>query len=368
MSFQSFPSLRMTAGALMLALAACGGSSAAPAPAGGSAGGGAPSSPPAIAAYNAADRQAVLEAGAKKEGTLTWYTTLAGSILDSLTNGFKAKYPYLKVDVYRGDESDIITRATQEAQANKPVFDVVEVSPTASLILGAGKLLAPYNSPSAAQLPDALKAPGDNGLVISASDRVSYVGFGYNTKLIPPNAVAKTMEDLMNPELSGKITLAGSATGYRWAGSALHLMGDDKGKKWLADFAAKQKPAVQQVSGKAVYDLIAKGELPASTTIFLDHVEQGKAAGQSTDWVPIDPVVANVGQVSFDARAPHPYAAMLYVDWLLGDGQQVLKQEHYVPATEKVPFSFWVPEQGKTAAQVEQDAKDWSDLFKANFR
>jgi iron(III) transport system substrate-binding protein len=360
----------LAACAALLMLAACGGGSAASVAGSGAAGssGGAPTSPTAIAAYNGADRQAVLEAGARKEGTLTWYTTLAGSILDSLTNGFKAKYPYLNVDVYRGDESDIITKATQEAQANKPVFDVVEVSPTASLILDSDKLLAPYSSPSAAQLPDQLKTPGGNGLTLSASDRVSYVGFGYNTKLIPPSAVPKTMEDLMNSELSGKLTLAGSATGYRWAGAVLHLMGADKGKKWLSDFAAQQKPAVQQVSGKAVYDLIAKGEVPASPTIFLDHVEQGKAAGAPTEWVPLDPVVANVGQLSFDARAPHPYAAMLYIDWLLGDGQQVLKQEHYYPATAKVPFTYWVPEQGKSPAQVEQDAKDWADLFKADFR
>src|SRR5579862_3486636 len=137
----------------LLVLAACG-SPAAPAPssspAPAAAGGSTPSTPAALAAYQGADRQQLLEAGARKEGTLTWYTSLAGSILDSLTNGFKAKYPYLNVQVYRGDESDILTKATQEAQANKPVFDVVEVTPTASLLLTDAKLLAPYYSPGAA--------------------------------------------------------------------------------------------------------------------------------------------------------------------------------------------------------------------------
>ncbi|HLY67288.1 MAG TPA: hypothetical protein VKU60_17250, partial [Chloroflexota bacterium] len=101
---------------------------------------------------------------------------------------------------------------------------------------------------------------------------------------------------------------------------------------------------------------------------FLDHVEQGKGAGQPVDWVPLDPVVGNAGEVSLDVRAPHPNAALLYLDYLLGDGQQVLKQEHYFPATEKVSFNVWIPEDGKTSAQAEHDAKSWADLFKADFR
>jgi iron(III) transport system substrate-binding protein len=358
----------------LLGLAACGGG-AAPAPAQGAPSGaaaaakaGAPSSPEQLAAYQAADRQQTLETGAKKEGTLTWYTTLAGPIIDSLANGFKAQYPYLKVEIYRADESAILTRAIQEDQAGKPVFDVIEVTPTASLLLSEAKLLAPYYSPTGAKLPDALKSAGPNGLIRSASDRVSYIGFGYNTKLVPADAVPKTMADLMNPALSGKLTLAGTATGYRWLGAVLKNMGDDAGRKWLTDFAAKQKPSVQQISGKAVFDLVAKGELPASPTIFLDHVEQGKAAGQPAEWVPLDPVVGNAGQVSFDAKAPHPNAAMLYIDYLLGDGQEVLKQEHYLPATEKVPFSPWLPEQWLTADQAEKQDKTWSDLFKTDFR
>jgi iron(III) transport system substrate-binding protein len=359
----------------MLLLSACGGgSAAAPAPSSGSpatsqaAVSGAPSTPEQLAAYQGSDRQQLLEAGAKKEGTLTWYTSLAGPIIDSLANGFKAKYPYLKVDIFRADESALMTRALQESQAGKPVFDAIEVTPTTSVLLAEGKLLAPYASPGAAKLPAALKTPGGSGLTMSASDRISYIGFGYNTKLIPADAVPKKTEDLMNPALAGKLTLAGSTTGNRWAASVLHLMGDDKGKKWLSDFAAKQKPTVQQVSGKAVLDLIAKGEVPASPTIFLDHVEQGKAAGQPVEWVPLDPVVGNAGQVSFDIKAPHPNAALLYIDYLLGDGQEVLKKENYFPATEKVPFNFWIPETGRSAAQVEQDAKDWADLFKSDFR
>lgn len=360
-------SLAVVAGFTILLAAACGGGTAAPA--GSTAGsGGQAKTPEQLAAYQGADRQQLLEAGAKKEGTLTWYTTLAGPIVDSLANGFKAKYPFLNVEIFRADERAILTRATQEAQAGKPVFDAIEITPTASLLLAQSKLLAPFNSPTGGKLPDDLKTAGPNGLLMSASDRVSYIGFGYNTKLIPANAVPKTQADLMSPALSGKLALAGTSTGYRWLGSILHAMGDDKGKKWLSDFASKQKPQVQQVSGKAVLDLVAKGEIPASPSIFLDHVEDAKASGLPAEWVPLEPVVANGGQVSFDAKAPHPNAGLLYVDYLLGEGQDVLLKNNYFPATRKVSFNVWVPEQGKTAEQAEKQDKDWSDLFKTYFR
>ncbi len=349
-------------------MAACGGGAAAPASGGGGAQSGAPSNAEQLAAYQGADRQQILEAGAKKEGTLTWYTSLAGDILDSLTNSFKAKNPGINVEVFRADESGILTRATQEAQAGKSVFDVVEITPTASLLLEQGKLVTPYFSPAVAKLPDSLKTTASNGLVVNASDRASYIGFGYNTKLIPADAVPKTQDDLMNPALTGKLALAGTTTGYRWMGSVLHLMGEEKGKKWMSDFAAKQKPQVQQVSGKALLDLIAKGEVPASSSIFLDHVTQAKATGLPAEWVPLDPVVANTGEVSFDVKAPHPNAGLLFIDYLLGDGQDVLKKAGYFPATEKVPFKSWLPEQGLTAEQAEQQDKAWADLFKQYFR
>ena len=51
-------------------------------------------------------------------------------------------------------------------------------------------------------------------LVTGAGDWTTIIGFGYNSALIPDNAVPKTQADLLNPALSGKLTLAGTTTGY----------------------------------------------------------------------------------------------------------------------------------------------------------
>ncbi len=347
-----------------MALAGCGGT-VTPA---------APSSAPAtieqVAAYQGSDRQVVLEAGARKEGSVSWYTTLAGPGIEALASGFKQKYPFLQVEVFRADEQQLATRATQEAQAGKQIFDVIEAAAVTTGILQEAKILTPFFSPAVAGLPDELKSMAGKGLADAAAVRIAYASFGYNTKLISEDAVPKTQADLLNPGLTGKLALTGSTTGSNWVGIVQHLMGDDAGKKLLASIASKQKPSVHQVSGQALLDLIAKGELAASPTIFLAHVQGAQAQGAPVKWVPLNnTAVANVGQDALAAKAPHPHAALLYIDYLLSqEGQDVLRKASYFPATDKVPFAPWVPEHGRTPAEAEKSLNSWTELFKATFR
>ena len=364
--------------ALVIALVAvaCGGSTAPSSPtsaaspaASGAAG--APKTVAELAAYQGADRQQVLEAGAKKEGRLVWYTSLAGAAIDRLADAFKKKYPFItSVDVFRGTESEIVTKATQELQAGQPSFDVIESQITAIQLLFAAGYMTPFYSPSTKAIPDDFKTKDKGELVQSATDRVSLISFAYNTNLIPASAVPKTRDDLMNPALQGKLAVTGTNTGQRWVGSVLFALGPDKGKQWLTDFATKQKVVVQQVSGQALLDLIAKGEVAASPTIFKDHADLAALEKKApVKWVALEPVVGNTGQDGMSLKAKSPNAALLFIDFLLGpDGQKMYHDNQYVTADDKLDFKVWVPESGRTTDQIEKDTKLWSDTFKATFR
>ncbi|MDE3194127.1 MAG: extracellular solute-binding protein [Chloroflexota bacterium] len=324
-----------------------------------------------LAAYHGADRQQLLEAGARKEGTLTFYSGPTSDVNRALADAFQAKYPFItKVDIFGASETDLINRATTEANAGQPSFDVVESPPTTTIVLTENKLTARYFSPSLAGIPDELKSGLRDGLVDSTTVRLSYVGFGLNTKLIPESAAPKTLQDLLNPALAGKIAIAGSTTGKRWLGSVLHALGPDKGKAFLQQFATQQKPTVQQVSGRALLDLIAKGEVPASTTIYSSHVAAAVSKSHApVQWIPIDPVVANVDQLALAARSPHPNAALLFIDFIMGpDGQKIFPKYGYDTPGEKPSFSVWIPEVGKSSQQIQQEVKDWDQLFKTLFR
>src|SRR5512147_2178650 len=54
-----------------------------------------------LALYKGANRQQILEEGAKKEGKLTFYTTHVAN--KPLVDAFIKKYPFIKVDVWRAD-------------------------------------------------------------------------------------------------------------------------------------------------------------------------------------------------------------------------------------------------------------------------
>jgi iron(III) transport system substrate-binding protein len=349
-------------------LAACGGAAApaaSPSTAAGS-GSSAPTSVADIAKYQGADRQQLLEAGAKKEGTVSWFTVLAGEGVDALAAGFQQKYPFLKVDTFRADTAPLFARMTQEAQANKSSFDVADV--TTPSVLSDSNLVTPFFSPALANLVPELKTGASGATVLTAADWTTNASFAYNKTLIPASAVPKTFADLMNPGLTGKMALTGTTTGQNWLGSVLEAMGEDKGKQFLEQFGKQQKPAVQQVSGKALLDLISKGEVPASPTIYHDHVIQAQAAGAPVEWVPLEPVVSLASEVGVDLKAPHPYAAMLFVDYCLGDGQKVLADHHYSTGTEKVNYKLFVPGTGMSGAEYAKQLASWNDLFKADFR
>ena len=91
-----------------------------------------------LAAYNKPDREQVLYEGAKKEGKLMWYTSLTGGPNTDAPKVFEAKYPGIKMEVYRGDSDALILRILQEAQAKRYLVDTIE---TTFPILTPGSLL-----------------------------------------------------------------------------------------------------------------------------------------------------------------------------------------------------------------------------------
>src|SRR5262245_6546532 len=81
-----------------------------------------------LAAYNKPDREKLLYEGAKKEGKLTWYTSLTGGPNTDMPRVFLQKYPGVAVEVYRGDSDALMSRILQEAQAKRPIVDTLETT------------------------------------------------------------------------------------------------------------------------------------------------------------------------------------------------------------------------------------------------
>jgi ABC-type glycerol-3-phosphate transport system substrate-binding protein len=129
-----------------------------------------------LASYRGADREALLHAGAKTEGKVIWYTSLAGDSYKELVKAFEIKYPGVKVDSYRAAGADLVVRLQEEAKARRNIADTIETTEGSLIFLREDKLLRPYDSPYLDKYPEDGKERADKNLVYWALARESYIG------------------------------------------------------------------------------------------------------------------------------------------------------------------------------------------------
>jgi iron(III) transport system substrate-binding protein len=75
--------------------------------------------------YDGKDREQILYAGAKTEGKITWYTSLAGDSYKGVAKAFETKYSGIKIEAYRVSGSEMTTRMMEEAKAKRYIVDAV---------------------------------------------------------------------------------------------------------------------------------------------------------------------------------------------------------------------------------------------------
>jgi iron(III) transport system substrate-binding protein len=313
-----------------------------------------------IATYSGADREQLLYSGAKSEGKLVWYTSLAGESYKAMARAFETKYPGVKIEAYRVSGSDMTTRLYEESKAKKYIADAVETTEGNLMFMRDAFLLRPYFSPRFASYPEDAKEKGERGLYFWAIARESYIGFAYNTKLLAKNAVPKNYEGLLHPSLKGRMGVSVSDPAYKVIGAMVRTKGQEFVKKLKV-----QEIALHTIIPPALLDLIASGEVLASPAIFRNHTLNAIAKGAPVEWVPMDIVPTNVGGAAIAVQPPHPHAALLLADYLLGtEGQAVLEKYEYGSATKNFGFKRWRPDHGVATDKYEKQLEGWEKLLK----
>jgi len=313
-----------------------------------------------LVTYNGADREQLLYTGAKSENKVVWYTSLAGDSYKAMVKAFETKYPGVKVEAYRVSGSDITVRMMEEAKAKRYIADTVETTEGNLMFMRDAFLLRPYHSPYFASYPEDAKEKGERGLYFWAIARESYIGFAYNKKILSKNAVPKNYEGLLHPELKGRMGMSVSDPSYKVIGAIIRTRGVELVKK-----LKMQEIALHTIIPPALLDLIASGEVLASPAIFRNHTLNAIAKGAPVDWVPMDIVPTNVGGAAIAVQPPHPHAALLLADYLLGpEGQAVLEKFEYGSASKNLGFKRWRPDHGIATDKYEKDLERWEKLLK----
>jgi ABC-type Fe3+ transport system substrate-binding protein len=328
----------------------------------------------ALAQDTSEHRTQDLVSAAQKEQELDWYTTvIPDQLANPLARAFEQKYPYLHVKIYRADSDGVSQRVIQEYQARRHDVDIVDGTGTAS-ILAAAHALAPFKSPELDAYPDNLK--DQNGLW--GTELQYFMVLGYNTTQVSKEDVPKSYQDLLDPKWRGKLawsTSPGSGA-PTFVGNILQSMGQDKGMQYLTQLAGQQIHNLDS-SGRAVLDQVISGQFPIALQIFNDQAAFSASKGAPVAWQPLDPVYPQLSRISLARFAPHPGAAMLFLDFMFSEeGQQIVRAGGGIPASPKVQAQLPSLKPGPDTFQIDtvnpdlafQKSTQWNDTYKKLFR
>ena len=317
-----------------------------------------------LVTYTGKDREQVLYTGAKNEGKVTWYTSLAGDSYKGMIKAFETKYAGVKVEAYRTNGGDITQRMVEEAKARRQIVDTIETTEPNLMFQRDAFLLRPYHSPHFAAYPDDAKHKGERGLYFWATARESYIGFAYNKNLLPKEAIPKNYEGLLHPALKGRMGLTVDDTSTKVIAAILKIKGPELVKKLKG-----QEISLHTIIPPALLELIGSGEVLAGAAIFRNHVIVAQQKGAPVEWVPMDIVPTNVGGAAIAVQPPHPHGALLFADYLLGpEGQGILEKYHYGNGAKNYGFKKWRPELGMPLDKYEKELERWEKLLKETGR
>ena len=279
----------------------------------------------ALAAESEEERTAKLVEGAKKEGSLLWYATIDVKDGEKILRRFEEKYPFIKAQMYRAGGDAMLSRIMAEARVGKHLWDVTINGGLKGEFQKRKGLFAKYLSPESKFFPKEFKDPEGYWTDMYLNVKV----LGYNTKLVSPQNVPKSYEELLDPKWKGKMGLVTNA--YYWFAIMLKTMGEEKGLEYMRKLSDQN---IQFRTGRTlVTDMVVAGETSLAIALYNERVEEMKAKGAPIDWVPLDPVVPQIHPLGISANAPHPNAARLFVDFILSrEGQQVIASCYRIPS------------------------------------
>ena len=280
--------------------------------------------------YAGADRMQKIEAAAKKEGSLTLYTTIAEKDLATIIKPFEDKYG-IKVTVWRAGTDKVLQRTITEARAKRYDVDAIHFGSPEMEALAREKILQPVSSPVHKDLL-AGSVPAHR---MWAATILSVWVQAYNTNVVKKQDLPKTYQDLLDPKWKGKLGI--EAKDDDWFATVVHLLGgEEKGLAFFRELVAKNGISVRK--GHTLLDnMVVSGEVPLALTVYNYMPEQAKKKGAPIDWFAIEPAVARSNAIGVAAHAAHPNAALLFYEYLLGpDGQKAMTSIDYVPTNTKV--------------------------------
>ena len=261
--------------------------------------------------------------GAKKEGKLVWYTSMAIDTSKPLLDAFVKDYPFIKAELVRAGEEQLMNRMLSETRAGRWMFDAVS---TAAMSVAADRhLLSPYPTPEREAFLSEFKDTQGYWTGLFVNNLV----LCYNTKMLSAKDAPKNYPDLLDPKWKDKMLM--DSTDYDWFGTLAMVWGKEKTVQYMKRLAA-QNPLWRRGHGLTA-QLLGAGEVPLAWA-YNFRIERMRSEGAPVEWIEtFDPIVATVSGIGVGAKPTNPNAAKLLVDFATSKkGQQMVRGMRRIPA------------------------------------
>ena len=258
---------------------------------------------------------------AKKEGRVTWYTTVSIPESKQFMDMFEKQYPFIQVDLLRSGSGPLVNRIVSEYAAKNYAADVLHgmSSRGGFTVLKQRNILGRYESPERKYFSAELK--DKDGYWVSTFQNTFVMA--YNKRNVKPDDVPKSYDDLLKPMWKGR-RIINDTDNFEWFDGLLKFWGRDKGLAYFRRLA--QQDQIFQRGARGRIQLVAAGEAPL-TIGYGPHAQSFVNQGAPIEWVPLEPVVVIINTVNIAQRAPHPAAAKLLIDFLLSKPAQLKLRE-----------------------------------------
>lgn len=280
---------------------------------------------------------AKIVAAAKKEGSVTLYTSQNPLFLADTANAFKAKYG-ITLTVNRNIDGVLTQQVSAEESSGKVNADVVVIA-SKPIVYGMQKApnfwLANEVGPDLYKKAYDRKVFGGPGKANIVGEAI--LGIGWNTSLYPKTI--KDLPDVLDSSLKGRLgvvkpTAPSLVDWYLWVQSKY-------GKNFLPKLAA-QKPKIY-TSSLPMTQAVASGEISVGSFVATSAINLKQQGAPINFMVPGGKDAWNApwwGMVL--KKAPHPNAAQLLMNYLVTKEGQATSQQHLGVVLKGIPGTFYI--------------------------
>lgn len=310
-----------------------------------------------LATYSGADREQLILEGAQAEGELSIYTSQRVEDMEAVSADFEERYG-IDVTVWRANSDEVLQRAVAEYQAERADVDVFETNGNELEAMHREGLLQPVTSSATADiLPSAVRDHGE-----WVGTRLNIITAAFNTDLVDAASVPATWTDFLDPQWAGKIGVEEDDADW-FAEVVKSFPSEEEGLQFFRDLVAGNGVSVRK--GHALMlELVAAGEIPLAMTVYQYQADDLKSEGAPVDWFAVEPAIGRVNGVAVAREAPHPYAALLFYDYLLTTGQELYAERNYTPTNLSVkPLPEGLDLTLVDPVQMLDDRAKWQGLF-----